>query len=118
MKRAFLTRDTDHVLPHVRMCSTRAAASIQSSGGEPVPSNLILRRRRYEVSFRGNGALFRSQTVSRVEFATNEGNEVAACLEPEDFEKFMEIFESPATAADGVGRDTVKVYVLDKNFLI
>ena len=76
---------------------------------------------KWEDGFRGNGALFRSQTVSRVEFATNEGNEIAVCLEPEDFDKFMEIFESPATAeameADGVKRDTVKVYVLDKNFV-
>ncbi len=76
---------------------------------------------KWEEGFRTNGALFRSQTVSRVDFATNEPNEVAVFLEPEDFDKFMEIFESPATVeameSDGVKRDTVKVYVLDKEFL-
>jgi len=76
---------------------------------------------RWEAGFRTHGDLFRSQTVSRVEFATGEGNEVAVCFEPADFDKFMELFESPATAeameADGVKRETVKVYVMDKEFI-
>ncbi len=76
---------------------------------------------KWEEGFRTHGDLFRSQTVSRVDFATTDENEVAVCLEPEDFDKFMEIFESPATeeamAADGVKRETVKVYVLDKEFI-
>ena len=76
---------------------------------------------RWEAGFRTHGDLFRSQTVSRVEFATGEGNEVAVCFEPADFDKFMEIFESPATAEamafDGVKRETVKVYVMDKEFI-
>ena len=76
---------------------------------------------KWEEGFRTHGDLFRSQTVSRVDFATIEGNEVAVSLEPEDFDKFMEIFESPATAeamaADGVKRETVKVFVLDKEFI-
>jgi len=76
---------------------------------------------KWEEGFRTHGDLFRSQTVSRVDFATTDENEVAICLEPEDFDKFMEIFESPATeeamAADGVKRETVKVYVLDKEFI-
>ena len=75
----------------------------------------------WEAGFRTHGDLFRSQTVSRVDFATIEGNEVAVCIEPEDFDKFMEIFESPATAEamefDGVKRETVKVYVMDKEFI-
>ncbi len=76
---------------------------------------------RWEAGFRTHGDLFRSQTVSRVDFATGEGNEVAVCFEPADFDKFMELFESPATAeameADGVKRETVKVYVMDKEFI-
>ena len=56
---------------------------------------------RWEEGFRGNGELVRSQTVSKVEFTTNDANEVAVCIEPEDFDKFMEIFESPATAEAG-----------------
>ncbi len=76
---------------------------------------------KWEEGFRTHGDLFRSQTVSRVDFATIEGNEVAVCVEPEDLDKFMEIFESPATAEamafDGVKRETVKVYVMDKEFI-
>ena len=76
---------------------------------------------KWEEGFRTHGDLFRSQTVSRVDFATTDENEVAVCLEPADFDKFMEIFESPATeeamAADGVKRETVNVYVLDKEFI-
>ena len=75
---------------------------------------------RWEEGLRTHADLFRSQTVSKVEFTAIEGNEVAVCIEPEDFDTFMEIFESPATAeamaADGVKRETVKVYVLDKGF--
>jgi hypothetical protein len=74
----------------------------------------------WEEGFRTNGELFRSQTVYRVEFTHNEANEVAVCFEPEDFDRFMEIFGSPATGeameADGVKRETVKVYVMDKEF--
>jgi hypothetical protein len=58
--------------------------------------------------------------VYRVEFTHNEANEVEVCFEPEDFDRFMEIFGSPATGeameADGVKRETVKVYVMDKEF--
>jgi len=60
-----------------------------------------------------------SQTVTY--FATTDDNEVALYSEPEDLDKFMEVLESPATAEamgkDGVKRDTVKVFVLDKEFV-
>jgi hypothetical protein len=46
------------------------------------------------------------------------GNKVAVCLRPKDLDKFMEIFESKATADamkfDGVKRETVQTFVLDK----
>ena len=76
---------------------------------------------KWEEGFRTHADLFKSQTVAKVEFSTTEGNEVAICVEPEDFDKFMEIFESAATAeameADGVKRETVRVYVMDKDFI-
>lgn len=75
---------------------------------------------KWEEGFRAHADLFKSQTVAKVEFATIDGNEIAVYFEPEDFDKFMEIFESAATGeameADGVKRETVKVYVLDKGF--
>ena len=77
----------------------------------------------WEKAFRTHGDLFRSQTVTRpINFATIEGNEVAVCAEPDDLKTFMDILDSPATAeameSDGVKRDTVKVFVLDKEFQV
>lgn len=76
---------------------------------------------KWEKGFRTHGDLFRSQTVTTpIGIAISEGNQVAVCLEPADLGKFMEIFNSPATAEamalDGVKRETVKLYVCDKKF--
>jgi hypothetical protein len=60
-----------------------------------------------------------SQSVSY--FAATDDNEIAVYSEPTDLEKYMEVLESPDTAKamefDGVEQDTVKVYVLDKEFV-
>jgi hypothetical protein len=74
---------------------------------------------KWEKSFRTHGDLFRSQSITKpVSFATIEGNHVAVCLEPDDLDTCLKILESPATeeamAVDGVRRETVKVFVLDK----
>jgi hypothetical protein len=46
------------------------------------------------------------------------GNEVALIMEPENLDAFMQSMESQATAeamaTDGVKRETVKTFVLDK----
>ena len=78
---------------------------------------------KWEAGFRTHGDLFRSQTVTTpINFTTVSGNEVALCMEPSDLTKFMEIMDSPATAEamafDGVKRETVKVFVLDKEFQV
>ena len=78
---------------------------------------------KWEKSFRTHADLFRSQTVAKpINFATIEGNIVAVCLEPDNLDTFMKILTSSATAdsmaADGVKRETVKVFVLDKEFKI
>ena len=78
---------------------------------------------RWEKGFRTRGDLFRSQTVTKpIYMGAAEGNEVAVCIEPDDLDTFMEILDSPATAeameADGIHRDTVKVFVLDKEFQV
>ena len=74
---------------------------------------------KWEEGFRTHGDLFRSQTVTApIGIAINEGNEIAVCFEPEDLDTFMKIIDSPATAEamaiDGVKRETLKVFVLDK----
>jgi len=78
---------------------------------------------KWEKSFRTHGDLFRSQTVTKpINLATSEGNMVAVCLEPDNLDTFMKILNSSATAdamaADGVNRETVKVFVLDKEFKV
>ncbi len=49
---------------------------------------------------------------------TIAGNEVAVCMEPENLQSFKQAMESQATveamAFDGVKRETVKTFVLDK----
>ena len=75
---------------------------------------------KWEAGFRAHGELFRSQTVTTPIGIAIDGNEVAVCFEPADLDKWMEIFKSPATAeamaVDGVKRESVKVYVMDKEF--
>ncbi len=78
---------------------------------------------KWEEGFRTHGDLFRSQTTTKpINFATIEGNEVAVLLEPDDLKTFMDIMDSPAVAEamefDGVKRETVKVFVLDKAFQV
>ena len=78
---------------------------------------------KWEKGFRTHGDLFRSQTVTKpINFATIEGNMVAVCAEPDNLDTFMKILNSAATAdamaADGVKRETVKVFVLDKEFKV
>lgn len=75
---------------------------------------------KWEEGFRAHGDLFRRQTITKpISIATNEGNEVALIFEPEDLETFMKILDSEgpeAMANDGVKKETVKVFVLDKEF--
>ena len=76
---------------------------------------------KWEEGFRTHGSLFKSQNVTKpISFATIAGNQVAICAEPENLATFMKVLDSPATAEamafDGVKRETVKVYVMDKEF--
>ncbi len=76
---------------------------------------------RWEEGFRTRGELFRSFTVDAlITFGTTAGNEVAVCVDPDDLDTFMAGMESSATAeameADGIKRETVKVFILDKEF--
>ncbi len=78
---------------------------------------------KWEEGFRTHGDLFRSQKVTKpINFGTIEGNQVAVCVEPEDLTVFMKIMDSPVTAEamafDGIRRETVRVFVLDKEFKV
>jgi 3-deoxy-D-arabino-heptulosonate 7-phosphate (DAHP) synthase len=78
---------------------------------------------KFEEGFRTHGELFRKQTVNNpITFSILKGNQVACCFEPEDLDTYLEILESPETAEaitiDGVKRETVQVYVLDREFQV
>ena len=73
---------------------------------------------KWEKGFRTHGDLFRQMGVSRMEFATGQGNRIAVSGETTDLAAYMKVFDSPATAEamafDGVKRETVQMFVLDK----
>jgi hypothetical protein len=78
---------------------------------------------KWETAFRTHGDLFKSQTITTpINFAAIDGNHVAVCLEPDDLDACLKILNSPATAEamafDGVKRETVRVFVLDKEFKV
>jgi len=74
----------------------------------------------WEEAFRTHGELFRSMSQSVTYFSVTDDNVVACYSEPEDLDTYMEVFNSEATAdamgLDGVVRESVKVFVLDKKF--
>jgi hypothetical protein len=74
---------------------------------------------KWEASFRTHGDVFKTYgLLGPVQF-TVSGNEVVLCMEPADAHAFLKIISEPQTVeamkADGVNRETVKVYVLDKS---
>ena len=74
----------------------------------------------WEEAFRKNGDLFRSQNLgSPILIGTAGDNEIALYQEV-DLDTFQKAVESSETAEamarDGVRRETVKVFVLDKDF--
>ena len=74
---------------------------------------------KWEAGFRTHGELLRKTYTPRspVHY-TITGNEVAICMERENMKLFKQAMESQATveamASDGVKRETVKTFVLDK----
>lgn len=78
---------------------------------------------KWEEGFRTHGDLFRRQTISNpIGFSIVEGNQVMCCFEPEDLDTYMDLLNSQETAEameyDGINRETVKVYVLDREFQV
>jgi hypothetical protein len=74
----------------------------------------------WEASYRTRGELLASMGTNASHFSTDENNEIAIYSDVEDVGKYKEVMESQATAdamaQDGVKRETVKMYVLDKEF--
>jgi len=72
----------------------------------------------WEKRFRTHVDLFKAYTATAVDFAATSDNEIAICFEVENLQTYLEQMESPETEAamahDGVKRETVKLFVLDK----
>ena len=72
----------------------------------------------WEKGFRTHGDLFKQMAVSSMEYAMGDGNRIAVCGDTANLEAYMNVLNSPATAEamafDGVKRETVRVFVLDK----
>jgi hypothetical protein len=77
---------------------------------------------KWEEGFRTHGELFRRQTINNpITFSVLE-NQVACCFEPEDLDTYLDILDSSETAEamafDGIKRETVQVYVMDREFQV
>lgn len=74
----------------------------------------------WEKGFRSHGELFKRLTcVSPIHISIQEGNEVALVSDVENLDTYMEILKTDGSAAmanDGVIRETVKIFVMDKEF--
>ncbi len=76
---------------------------------------------KFEQGFRTHGELFKSMTINKpIHFTVTGKNEIVGLFEPDELDKYMEVMDSRATEEamefDGVKRDTVKIFVLDKEF--
>src|SRR5579883_1581094 len=73
---------------------------------------------KWEAGFRTHGDLFRSMKARDAMYYAIKGNEISVFADTESLETFQRVMESQATADamafDGVKRETVKVFVLDK----
>ncbi len=72
----------------------------------------------WEIGFRSHAAIFNEYTATAIHFAATNDNEVAILWEVADLDTFLGQLAAPETAEamaqDGVNRESVKVYVLDK----
>jgi len=75
---------------------------------------------KWENGFRTHGELFRRQTVKVCHYSLGKDNQIATCFEMEDLDAYTKLLDSPETAeamtADGLDRNSVKIFVLDKEY--
>jgi hypothetical protein len=79
---------------------------------------------KWEAGFRTHGDFFRTAygITEPVSYGLGEDNYVGTCFETGDVATFMSAIASPETAeameGDGLLRDTVQVFVLDKELAV
>lgn len=78
----------------------------------------------WEAGFRTHADFFRTAygISNPISYGTSEDNYVGTCFESGDLQRFMSAIASPETAeameGDGLFRDTVRVFVLDKELAV
>ncbi|HUE89884.1 MAG TPA: hypothetical protein VMO26_27720 [Vicinamibacterales bacterium] len=75
----------------------------------------------WEKKFQTHGDLFKSATITgSIAYGINDKNEVGSVFEVTDLEKYMEVLSSQAAAEvmahDGVKKETVKVFVVNREY--
>jgi hypothetical protein len=74
----------------------------------------------WEEKFRTHSDLFLEQTISRVDLGSTDEDYVACVFHADDLDAFFEVLGSPESAeameGDGVDRESVKVFVIDRRF--
>ena len=74
----------------------------------------------WENGFRSHAGLFNDYTATAIDFTATDDNEVAILWDVTNLDRYLELMDSPETAEamaqDGVKRETVRIYVLDKEF--
>ena len=74
----------------------------------------------WEEKFRTHGDLFLKQTISKVDLGSTDEEHVACIFHADDLDTFFEVLGSPESAeameGDGVDRESVKVFVIDRRF--
>lgn len=77
---------------------------------------------KWEEGFLTHGALFRRQTIRGAYHYTmiEDGNRVVLSADVDDVETFFQVLQTPdaddAKDLDGVKRETIQFFVLDKRF--
>ncbi|HEX4485010.1 MAG TPA: hypothetical protein VH088_02010 [Terriglobales bacterium] len=73
---------------------------------------------KWEAGFRTHGDLLRTYNLGAPVQFTLSGKDLVMCMEPKDLAAYKKAMELPATAEamafDGVKKETVKMFVLDK----
>jgi len=74
----------------------------------------------WEREYRTHGDLFEAAGLGTIHYTVGDGGHIVMCTDVDDVSAYMDFIGSESTQNamknDGVKRETVKVFVLDKRF--
>jgi hypothetical protein len=72
----------------------------------------------WEAKYRSHAELFKNNNLRNIHYSVNDAGEIATYVESDDVDATLKFIRSDeiarVMAADGVIRDTVRVFVVDK----